>query len=387
MPRIIWLFSLVNLVLGSAAFLIGGIVGPMARDLQVSVPAAGQAMTAYALATAFLAPVAMLLMGRWSRKTALLAALGLFTLGNVICALAPNLVTLYFGRVVMGLGAVFTPLAAGIAVSLAAPALRGRALSFVFLGISLAYVVGVPLGAWLADAYQWQAPIWVLSGALGLCWIALMVWVPSDLQAPGASFAGLGKLLARPDVFSVLITTLLYFVAIFLVFSYIGPVLQALVPMPRNQQALTLALFGLAGVVGTLLGGWANDRLGPRRTMVFGLLGLGCSMAIVPHTAGSWAALVAAMLVWGASGFALMAPQQSRLAALAPQNTPLLLSINASMLYLGTAVGAIVGGIATDYLGLARLALAGIPFIAAALAIVLFGPHPRKASTLGARSA
>ncbi len=375
MPSIIWLFSLINLLLGSAAFVIGGIVGPLSRDLNVSVAAAGQAMTAYALATALLSPFVMLLLGSWRRKQAMLAALGLLAAGNAVCALAPSVGTLYAGRIIMGLGAVFTPLAAGIVVSMVAPAQRGRALSMVFLGVSLSYVVGVPLGAWLADAYGWRVPIMVMGVALLIGLLALWVLVPNDLAAPGASFAGSGALLARRDVLSVLLTTALYFVAIFNVFSFVGPVLQALVPMERSLQALTLALFGMAGVVGTLVGGWANDRFGAKRTMTVGLLGLGGAMAMLPFTAGSWVMLVAVLFVWGSAGFALMAPQQSRLVALSPSHAPLLLSLNTSMLYLGTALGAAVGGAAAGYLGLAHLALAGVPFVAAALALLAFGPH------------
>lgn len=374
MPRLLWLFTLVNLAIGSAAFVMGGIVGPLAKDLGIGLPAAGQAMTAYALATALLSPLAMLATGGLSRKTALLVAVAIFLAGNTVCALAPNLTMLIAGRVLMGVGAMFTPLAAGVAVSLVAPAVRGKALALVFMGISLSYVVGVPLGAWLADAYHWRMPIWVIGAALAVAWLAVLVFVPKQLQAPGASFAGVGPLLARKDVLAVLATTLLYFVAIFIVFSYIGPVLQALVPMPRNQQALTLSLFGLSGVVGTLVGGWANDRFGARRTVLVGLLLLGAGMAVLPLTAGSWPLLMAVLLAWGTAGFALMAPQQARLSALAPAQTPLLLSLNASMLYLGTAAGAIVGGAATAYLGLAQLAWSGLPFVAAAL-VITAGSH------------
>lgn len=380
MPRLIWLFSFVNLVLGSAAFVIGGIVGPLARDLNVSVPTAGQAMTAYALASALLAPLAMLVTAAWPRKRALVVSLAVFLVGNVICALASDITTLYVGRAIMGVGAVFTPLAAGMAVAMVLPAQRGRALSFVFLGMSLSYVVGVPLGAWLADAYRWQVPIVALSGALTFCVAALIWLVPAKLEAPTAAFAGAGALMVRRDVRAVLLTTLLYFVAIFIVFSYIGPVLQALVPMSRSQQAATLAGFGLAGVVGTLVGGWANDRFGPRRTMVTGLLGLGASMVMLPWTAGAWHLLMPVLLVWGASGFSLMAPQQSRIATLSPAHAPLLLSLNASMVYLGTALGAIVGGAAVARLGLTHLALAGLPFIASALAMLWFGPHSEQVS-------
>ena len=371
MPRMLWLFSVVNLIIGSGAFVIGGILVPMAQGLNVSVPAEGQAMTAYALSTALLAPLVLLATGGWSRKRALIAALTAFALGNLACALADTLPMLLLGRVLMGVGAVFTPVAAGIAVALVEPQRRGQALALVFLGISLSYVVGVPLGSWLGLTYGWHTAIWAIFAACVVALGAIMIWVPADIRAPGARFAGLGGLLSRRDVLAVLGLTLAYFIAIFAVFSYIGPVLQALVPMGSEQQSLTLALFGLSGVAGTLLGGVVNDRFGPRRSLVVQLTILGGTMALLPLTAGSWPALMTALLVWGTAGFGMMVPQQSRLAALAPAQAPMLLSLNASMLYLGTAAGAIVGGAFADRLGFAQLAWAGLPFVAIGLAILL----------------
>ena len=381
MPRLLWLFSAVNLVIGSGAFVLGGILAPLAADLGVSVPTAGQAMTAYALSTAVLAPMLLLATGRWPRKRALLLALLLFTAGNVLCALANTLLALLVGRVLMGLGAVFTPVAAGIAVAMVEPAQRGIALAFVFLGISLSYVIGVPLGAWLGLQYGWHTPIWAVVGLCGLAIAAVAAWVPATIDAPGAGFAGLGALLARRDVLGVLMLTLLYFIAIFAVFSYIGPVLQALSPMSGERVSITLALFGLSGVAGTLIGGAANDRFGSRRTLAVQLSVLGLTMALLPLTAGSWPALVLVLLAWGTAGFGMMAPQQSRLAALAPAQAPVLLSLNASMLYLGTAGGAIVGGALAAGLGFAQLSWAGLPFVAAGLALLWLGPTLLASST------
>ncbi len=384
MPRPLWLFSLVNLVIGTGAFVLGGILAPLARDLGVSVPSAGQAMTAYALSTALLAPTVLLATGRWPRKHALLLALALFAGGNLLCASADSLLALLVGRVLMGLGAVFTPIAAGIAVAMVAPAQRGKALAFVFLGISLSYVVGVPLGVWLGLQYGWHVPIWVIVGCCAMA-IAAVAWrVPADMASPGASFVGLGTLLARREVLAALALTLLAFCAIFAVFGYIGPVLQALSPMGGERLSLTLALFGLSGVVGTLIGGAANDRFGSRRTLAAQLSVLGITMALLPLTAGSWPALMFALLAWGTAGFGMTAPQQSRLATMAPAQAPMLLSLNTSMLYLGTAGGAIVGGALASVLGFERLPWAGVPFVAAALLVLWLGPvHTEKQGANG----
>jgi DHA1 family inner membrane transport protein len=372
MPRLLILFTLCNLVVGTGAFVIGGILSLVATGLDTTVPRAGQAMTAYALATAVLAPTALLLTGRWPRKRVLLVAMAVFAAGNTVCALAESLPTLLAGRVLMGLGAVFTPVAAGIAVASVPPARRGKALAFVFLGISLSYVVGLPLGAYLGEHHGWHAPLWLVTGAASVALAALWVAVPRDIEAPGASFAGLGRLLGGRAARATLGLTLLYFTAIFSVFSYIGPVLQALVPLSPAGLSLTLMVFGLSGVAGTLVGGWANDRFGPARTLAVQLVLLASMMAVVPLTRGHYGPMLAAFVVWGTAGFGMMAPQQSRLAALAPSQAPLLLSLNTSMLYVGTAFGAVVGGAAVGVLGLASLAWAGLPFALLGLSLLRF---------------
>jgi MFS transporter, DHA1 family, inner membrane transport protein len=378
MPRLLVLFSLVNLVIGTGVFVIGGILAPIAEALNISVPAAGQAMTAYAVSTALLSPMLLLATGRWPRRHVLLLGLTLFTLGNAVCALAPNLPVLLAGRVLMGLGAIFPPVAAGIVVALVQPARRGQALSLVFLGISLSYVIGVPLGAWLGFTYDWHTPLWAITVASALALAVVALWVPREINAPGASFQGLGALLRRPAVLSVLGLTLIYFSAIFVVFSYIGPVLQALSPMSGTRLSVTLMLFGFSGVVGTLIGGRANDRFGTRRTLFVQLSLLAATMLVMPFTAGHWDVMVAVLLAWGTAGFGMMAPQQTRLAALAPTQAPLLLSLNSSMLYVGTAVGASLGGVLVPQLGFERLSWVGVLF--ALLGLVLLAAPSSRAS-------
>jgi MFS transporter, DHA1 family, inner membrane transport protein len=254
---------------------------------------------------------------------------------------------------------------------LVAPEQRGKALSLVFLGMSLSYVIGVPVGAWVGSRYGWHAAVGSMTAASALLWLLVAVFVPGDVQAPAPGFKGLWPALRRGPVLAVLGTTLLYFTAIFSVFSYVGPVLGALVNMDGTRLSLTLMLFGLSGVAGTLLGGVAADRFGARATLSTLLPLLLGTMLLLPLTTGHPVLMILVLMVWGLAGFGLMAPQQSMLAALAPAQASLLLSINTSMLYLGTALGAVVGGLASGPLGFARLGWAGAPFAGLALLLVL----------------
>lgn len=362
MPAILYLLAACNLVIGSGAFGLTGILQPVAASLGVGVAAAGQSMTAYAMATALLAPLLLLATGRWSRKAALQAALALFAAGLLACALAPSLTWLLLGRVLMGAGAIFTPIAATIAVSVVEPARRGKALSLTFLGMSMSYVVGLPLAAWLGLQFGWRVPV-IGAAAATLLMLALVSrMLPNDIKAPGATLSGLGPALRNGEVLRSLGLTLLYFSAIFTVFSYTGPVLQALNPMTAQRLSLTLMVFGLAGVAGTLSGGWANDRFGALRTLKVQLAVLTCMMLLVPLTAGRYGLMMLVFVAWGVAGFGMMSPLQARLATAAPRHAPVLFSLNTSMLYFGTAAGAATGGAASAMFGFATLAWVGAAF-------------------------
>jgi predicted MFS family arabinose efflux permease len=208
--------------------------------------------------------------------------------------------------------------------------------------------------------------------------VAATVLLPKGVVTQSASFAGFKSAAKQAAVLRVWLRTLLFFVAIFSVFAYVGPVLRALNAMSAVQLSIVLAIFGLAGMAGTLLGGWANDKFGSLRTLRLQLAVLVSMMCLLPLTQGNLAATITAMVVWGVAGFGLTAPQQSRLVSLSPAQAPLLLSLNSSMLYLGTALGAIVSGALIQSVGIANLSWVGAPFGLAALATLWFDRAPAQ---------
>ena len=356
--------------------MLSGILQPLARDLGISIAAAGQVMTAYAVATALLAPILILLTATWPRKRAIQLALGLFTAGNLVSAVAPSLAVLLTGRVLMGAGAMFTAAVSAYAVTLVAPALRGRALSTVFLGMSISYAVALPIGAWLGFKYGWHMPVWLCAAASLAALLAATLLLPKGVVTESASFAGFKTAARQSAVLRVWLRTLLFFVAIFSVFAYVGPVLLSLNDMSTTLLSVVLAIFGMAGVAGTLLGGWANDRFGSLRTIRVQLTVLVSMMCLLPLTQGHLLLTITTLVVWGLAGFGLTAPQQSRLVSLSPAQAPMLLSLNSSMLYLGTALGAIVSGALINSVGLAQLGWVGAPFALVALLTLVFDRTP-----------
>lgn len=370
MPALLYFFAFCNLIIGSSAFVLGGILEPVSRALGVSLAASGQAMTAYALATAFLAPLLIIGTVKWSRHHSIALALGLFSLGCLVSALASSLTGLIAGRVIMGAGAMFSAVASATAVGLVAPMQRGRALSLTNVGQGVSYAVGVPMGTWLGLEYGWRLPLWLATGASLMIWLAAWRWVPRHLHDRPAS----GSLRAAAGQWAVLrvwLRTLLLFVAIFGVFTYIGPVLVALGQLSPAGLAVVLAFFGVSGVIGTLAGGWASDRFGSVRVLTYQLVVVGLMMVLLPLTQDRLILTVAALMTWGLHSFGTMAPQQSRLVFLAPSQAPMLMSLNSSMLYIGSALGAIVGGLAMSQVGVARLSWVGAPFVALSLLTLL----------------
>lgn len=362
MPALLYFFAFCNLVIGSSAFVLGGILEPVSQALDVSLAATGQAMTAYALSTAILAPLIIMATIRWSRHAGIALALTLFSLGCLISALAQSLVWLIAGRIVMGAGAMFSAVASATAVGLVVPALRGRALSLTNVGQGISYAIGVPMGTWLGLEFGWRLPLWLATGASLAILLLAWSWVPRQLRdspPTGSLRAAIGQW----AVLRVWARTLLLFLAIFAVFTYIGPVLVALDDLSPVGLAAVLAIFGLAGVVGTLVGGWANDRFGSIRVITYQLTVVGLMMVLLPFTQGKVVLTVLTLVIWGLHSFGTMVPQQSRLVALASSQAPMLMSLNSSMLYIGSALGAVVGGLAMSSIGVGRLSWIGAPFV------------------------
>jgi DHA1 family inner membrane transport protein len=319
-------------------------------------------MTAYALSTAILAPLIIMATIRWSRHAGIALALTLFSLGCLISALAQSLVWLIVGRIVMGAGAMFSAVASATAVGLVVPALRGRALSLTNVGQGISYAIGVPMGTWLGLEFGWRLPLWLATGASLAILLLAWSWVPRQLRdspPTGSLRAAIGQW----AVLRVWARTLLLFLAIFAVFTYIGPVLVALDDLSPVGLAAVLAIFGLAGVVGTLVGGWANDRFGSIRVITYQLTVVGLMMVLLPFTQGKVVLTVLTLVIWGLHSFGTMVPQQSRLVALASSQAPMLMSLNSSMLYIGSALGAVVGGLAMSTIGVGRLSWVGAPFV------------------------
>ncbi|TFL19065.1 MFS transporter [Jannaschia formosa] len=361
LPRgLIPVLSGANFVIGMGAFLVIGMLGPLARDLALPAAQAGWVMTAYALAYAVLSPLLVSLTGGFGRRRVVAAGMALFGLGALGSALAPSLEALLAARVVAAAGAgLTTPVAAAVAAALAAPEARGRVLAFVFMGLTVAQVLGVPAGSWIAYTFGWRAAFWVVAALCLLATVAIWRIVPAGLAFQRVTLGDLGSVLANGRLMLAISFTAIFLGAIYVPFTYLAPLLETRMGLDRNGVTAALAVCGLGAVAGNLLGGALSDRLGPFRT----LLMLSClQVAVMPLLSLlplplPWA--VALFFGWNAAGYAFMAGQQTRLVALAGAQAPVALSLNAACIYGGAAIGAAIGGAVVSEAGLSALGVAG----------------------------
>ena len=369
---LVWLLSAGNFVIGMGAFVVLGILNPMAEGLGMSSSAAGWVLTTYALAYGVASPLAVAATGRLSRRTVLAAGLALFGLAALGSALAPTPAALYATRAFAALGAgIFTPVAAVVAAAASPPAERGRALARVFFGLTLAQVLGVPVGSFVAYTLGWQTSFLLVAILAVPCLIGILARVPRDLPFQPTRLASLGEVLADWRTLLAILFTASLMIAVYVVYTYLAPLLAETMGFGRNGISAAFLVFGFGAVAGQPARRAARgpDRAGPH------LVGLAVGEALLMPVFSTLPmpvlSLFALVFVWSLCGWSFMAPQQSRLIAIAPDRAAVVLALNAAAIYLGAAGGSAVGAAVIGRSGVGALGIAGGLMALVALADIL----------------
>jgi len=363
-----------NFVVGSGAMCMTGLVGLIAQDLAVSTGAAAQLLTGYALSFALSAPLVALFAARVCRKTLLVWALACFGVLMLAAAAAPSFALLWLARALGGAAAAaFVPNASAVAAALAAPAERGRSLTVVFGGFTIALVLGSPLGTYVGVAFGWR----VIFSALGLAALVMALLarsaLPGGIMVPGASRAAFASVSRQGRLLSLLAINAIGAAGTFAVFSLAAVALPELLGTSSDAMhpsvAAALLVFGLGALAGNAFSLLALDRVGSVRmaTLSFLLTALALG-ALASRTAGlaSWAALA----IWGVATFVGTTAMQTRLVAEGPALASALLPLNSSAQFAGQAIGTVCGAAwFAQYPGdVAGLAWIGFSFTVAAAA-------------------
>nr|WP_240519238.1 MFS transporter [Amycolatopsis antarctica] len=368
---------------GTSGYVVAGLLPALTAELGVSPSAAAQLVTAFALAYALGSPLCAAATARWERRTLLVAALLVTALGNGLAALAPGYPSLFAARVVTAIGAaVFTPAASAVAAELTTPQRRGRAVALVFGGLTVSLVLGVPFGGALSDRLGYRAVFAVVAAAALLGAIAVRLLLPRVPPPPAVRFAERFAVARDPRVRSLLAATVLGCLAAFSVYTFVAPLLAATAGIGGSTLNVLLLVYGLGGVLGNIAGGRIVDRWGSRRPLIAVVGLLVVVLAVLPVAATTVAGAAVALFVWGMATWSFNPPVQHRLIELSPQGAGLLLSLNASAIYLGVGLAGVAGGLILPHGGPALLPLVASAFTALALVFVVRcwrvpAPRPR----------
>lgn len=358
--------------IGTSEFVIAGILPAVSTDLAISIPVAGYLVSLYALGVAIGGPVLATFTGRFPRKRLLMVYVGIFCVGYVACALAPTYAALLLARAAIALihGAFF-----GTAMVVASDVVeewrRGFAISLILSGLTVANIVGVPVGTAIGNAFGWRMTFWAVAAA-GLASFALIAaLVPSERMKDGEQggiLAGI-KALGREPVYSSLAIIIVQTIGQFALYTYIAPFLTDVAGVPLDTVPWLLLLIGLGSTIGILGGGRLADwKLMPSLTLMLALQVV--MYALMAAFAANAIVLSAVLLVWGAAVFGFAAPAQSRILS-NTRDAPLLASsLIPSAFNVAIAGGAWLGGTLIDR-GTPYTMLPWIGVVAAAVAMAI----------------
>jgi DHA1 family inner membrane transport protein len=360
--------ALASFGIGTTEFVIMGLLPDVAGDLGVTIPQAGLLVTGYALSVAFGSPFLAVATARMDRRKALLLLIGIFILGNLLCALAPNYALLMAARIVTALchGAFFG-LGALVAATLVPEQKKAQAIAMMFAGLTLANVLGVPFGTALGEAVGWRNTFWAVVVIGFAAAFALYAWLPRNMPTPRMKLIHEARSLGSTQVILAMLISVVVSASLFGVFTYITPILENVTSISPHEVTLMLLLFGIGLTAGNFLGGWLGDwKLMPS---VIGILALLIPvLSLFTLTSASLVPAAVTIFCWGLLAFALISPLQMRVVNEAAQAPNLASTLNQGAFNLGNAAGAWIGGLALTN----GLAYRELPWIGVALAAVAF---------------
>ncbi len=361
-----------NLVTGCSILAPAGMLIELASGLDVTVHTAGLLVTFGAIVLCIGSPLTAWLTSRIERRTLLTTTLAVLVLGNAASALAPNYAALLVLRLMMlAIGALYTPQAAGTAALIVPAEKRGGTIAYVFLGWSLAAAVGLPLITFLTSRYGWRAAYGGISIIGVVSFLALLWRLPKGLVGAPVDLKTWADL-ARNRVIVVLlgITTLLMS-GQFAVFTYMGPLLSRLTQVGPDAVGLVFAIYGVCGFVGIVIVSNVVDSWGPLKASVLCISLVLSGVVGWAFAAGLYPLMAASAAVWGLGFASSNSMQQVRLVAAAPPLASASVALNTSFLYVGQAIGSGIGGLLYAHELLYGIGYAGAAFVALALTTVI----------------
>ncbi len=358
--------------IGVTEFTPMGMLPLIAGDLGVSIPAAGLLVSAYALGVLIGAPIMTLGLARVPRRTLLVGLMGIFTLGNLLSAIADNYPMLMFARIVTSFNhGAFFGVGSVVAASIVPPERRAAAVAAMFSGLTIATIGGVPLAAWVGEVLGWRAAFWGIAAVGAVAMISLRLALPPLPVEGRTDLRSELRVVAQGPVLAALALTVIGSSAMFTVYTYIVPILKTETGATTPFVTAMLVVSG----IGLTIGNWAGGRFGDKSidgTLIASLLGLVLLLTLFAVGMRWEAAVIPLIFLWGIASFAIVPPLQMRVMEKASAAPSLASALNIGAFNLGNAIGAALGGGVIDAgLGYPAVSIAGAGMAGAGLIMVL----------------
>lgn len=381
-PSAVYLLALSLFAMGSAEFLMGGILPMIAEDLRISLPTAGTLISAFAVGALIGGPPFAILALRWPSRSALFISQLAFIAATVVSLLAQGYWAILLARFGMGLAyACFWSVAAATAVQLSPPDRRAKALSIVVSGLTVAMVLGGPAGTYISEATGWRGGFWAVITVTVISAVAVLLALPKHTarDAKEPDLVTELRAMKRPALWVAYATTMFTTAAYMGTFGYIAALLMEVSGLSAEWLPAVLILFGVGAFIGLTIGGRTADGQ-PRGTLVAGIIGLIVSSAIIASFAASVWATVAMVFMLGLAGFLLNPAVWGRVYVLAPDAPMLAGATNASAFQAGLTLAPLLAGIPIS-LGYGVASVAWVGVIIAVVSLLLAGLDARLSRT------
>ncbi len=335
--------------IGATEFTPMGLLPNIANGLSISIATAGGLITGYAVGVMIGAPIMTLSLGKLTKRHALGLLLLLFIAGNLLAAQADSYWSLMIARLITSLNhGAFFGIGSVVAASLVEKHKQASAVAAMFMGLTIANLVGVPLVTWIGQQYGWRLAFILISGLGFITLIGLLMFLPVMPKGNKPNIKYELGVLTRLPVVLALLTTVFGASALFALYTYIAPFLTNTVHISESHVAVVLVIIGLGFTIGNYLGGKLSSY-GIEKTLILFFILLIGSMSVLPLVSNNVYLAVATIFIWSISSFALVPALQIKTMQIAHDAPALVSSVNIGAFNLGNAIGAIIGGIALKY--------------------------------------
>ncbi|SHE66040.1 MFS transporter [Pedobacter caeni] len=386
MPLALWALTISAFAIGTTEFVIVGLLPTVAKDLAISIPSAGLLVSFYAIGVAIGAPVLTALTNKFPRKPLLIYLMVLFVAGNLLAGISPGFMPLVMARIITGFAhGVFFAVGATIAAALVPADKRASAIAIMFAGLTVAMATGVPLGTLIGQHFGWRATFLGVAGLGLIGLLANLFLLPGNIKNEAAApIKEQFGILGNKKLLLAFLTTIFNYAGVFLVFTYLSPLLMELTGMSQNMVSLMLLVYGIAIAVGNIIGGKLANKV-PLKALLWMLVIQAVVLLIFSFTVHHTIPAIITLFVVGALSFGTVPASQLFVVQTAERFNPAMANVasafNIASFNAGAALGAYAGGwVVSSTLGLGAAPWVGAIFVLVSIVLALLSAREEKLS-------